>query len=142
MTGLGLLPFRACHLKRREASREVPLIERFGIFRKVERAEYDTLLFFFGIITAVGTLQHAGYLTLANEALYGGRGHTAVHIAIGVLSAMVHNIPLLYAVPQMNPLRGLDQWLLITLTAGTGGLLSIGSAAGVAAILCWHLVAG
>lgn len=43
------------------------------------------------------------------------------------------NIPLMFAILQMNPTMGLDQWLLITLTAGTGGsLLAIGSAAGVA----------
>jgi Na+/H+ antiporter NhaD/arsenite permease-like protein len=170
MTGLGFLMFLGYHLKRSEAVREVPQPERFNIFRKVERVEFDTLLFFFGIITAVGAVQYVGYLSLANEALYGRAGNTAANIVIGVLSALVDNIPLMYAVLQMNPPMEVNQWLLITLTAGTGGsLLSIGSAAGVAvmgvrrdiytfmahlkwlpivalgyaaSILCWWLVIG
>jgi Na+/H+ antiporter NhaD/arsenite permease-like protein len=60
-------------------------------------------------------------------------GPTSANIAIGVLSAIFDNIPLMFAVLTMNPDMGLGQWLLITLTAGIGGsLLSIGSAAGVA----------
>jgi len=52
---------------------------------------------------------------------------------MGVLSAIVDNIPIMYAVLQMNPPMDHGQWLLITLTAGVGGsLLSVGSAAGVA----------
>jgi Na+/H+ antiporter NhaD/arsenite permease-like protein len=52
---------------------------------------------------------------------------------VGILSAIVDNIPVMYAVLKMSPEMGLDQWLLITLTAGVGGsLLSVGSAAGVA----------
>jgi len=50
-----------------------------------------------------------------------------------VLSAVVDNIPLMFAVLTMDPVMSDGEWLLITLTAGTGGsLLSIGSAAGVA----------
>jgi Na+/H+ antiporter NhaD/arsenite permease-like protein len=52
---------------------------------------------------------------------------------IGVLSAVIDNIPVMFAVLSMNPDMSLGQWLLVTLTAGVGGsLLSIGSAAGVA----------
>jgi Na+/H+ antiporter NhaD/arsenite permease-like protein len=170
MTGLGFLMFLGFHLKRRDHRNNVPSCEGFDIFRKVERVEFDTLLFFFGIITAVGALQYVGYLTLANKVLYGTLGNTNANILIGVLSAIVDNIPLTYAVLQMDPVMDLDQWLLITLTAGTGGsLLSIGSAAGVAVmgvrrdiytfmshlkwapavaagyaagILCWRLVTG
>lgn len=133
MTGLGLLMFLGFHLRRQGAFQDLPHPQRFDIYRKVERVEFDTLLFFFGIITAVGALQHVGYLALANAALYGGLGNTAANVTIGILSALVDNIPLMYAVLQMSPPMDLDQWLLITLTAGTGGsLLSIGSAAGVA----------
>ena len=50
-----------------------------------------------------------------------------------MLSAIVDNIPLMFAVLTMDPQMSHGQWLLITLTCGTGGsLLSIGSAAGVA----------
>ena len=52
---------------------------------------------------------------------------------MGVLSALVDNIPVMFAVLTMNPTMSHDQWLLVTLTAGVGGsLLSVGSAAGVA----------
>jgi Na+/H+ antiporter NhaD/arsenite permease-like protein len=52
---------------------------------------------------------------------------------MGVLSAVIDNIPIMYAVLQMDPPMDASQWLLITLTAGVGGsLLSVGSAAGVA----------
>jgi Na+/H+ antiporter NhaD/arsenite permease-like protein len=52
---------------------------------------------------------------------------------MGVLSALVDNIPIMYAVLQMSPPMDQGQWLLITLTCGVGGsLLSVGSAAGVA----------
>jgi Na+/H+ antiporter NhaD/arsenite permease-like protein len=106
---------------------------QFDIFKKVEGVEFDTLLFFFGVLTAVGALQYIGYLAMVSHELYGTYGPTASNIIVGVLSAIVDNIPVMYAVLKMDPAMGLDQWLLITLTTGTGGsLLSVGSAAGVA----------
>jgi len=60
-------------------------------------------------------------------------GATNANIAVGVLSAIVDNIPVMFAVLTMMPEMSYDQWLLVTLTAGVGGsMLSIGSAAGVA----------
>jgi Na+/H+ antiporter NhaD/arsenite permease-like protein len=65
--------------------------------------------------------------------MYGHWGATSANIAVGVLSAIVDNIPVMFAVLTMHPDMSLGQWLLVTLTAGVGGsLLSIGSAAGVA----------
>ena len=102
-------------------------------FAQVQRVEWDTLFFFFGIIFAVGGLGVLGYLGMASQLLYTDLGATAANIIIGVLSAVVDNIPLMFAVLTMDPGMSDGQWLLITLTAGTGGsLLSIGSAAGVA----------
>ncbi len=102
-------------------------------FAQVQRVEWDTLLFFFGIIFAVGGLGVLGYLALASEVLYVGMGPLAANIIIGALSAVVDNIPLMYAVLTMDPAMGHGHWLLITLTCGVGGsILSIGSAAGVA----------
>jgi len=81
----------------------------------------------------VGALGLLGYLSLTSQLLYGGLGTTSANILIGVASAVLDNIPLMYAVLTMKPDMSLGQWLLITLTAGVGGsLLSIGSAAGVA----------
>ncbi|MEO5596436.1 MAG: sodium:proton antiporter NhaD [Lysobacteraceae bacterium] len=105
----------------------------YSIFEILARAEWDTLLFFYGVLVAVGGLATLGYLHLASEHLYGAMGVTGANVALGVASAIVDNIPIMYAVLQMNPVMDHGQWLLITLTTGTGGsLLSVGSAAGVA----------
>ncbi|WP_171045354.1 sodium:proton antiporter NhaD [Pseudoalteromonas rubra] len=105
----------------------------FDVFAKVSRAEWDTLLFFYGIVMCVGGLGFLGYLSLMSELLYGGWSATAANVFLGVVSAVVDNIPVMFAVLSMQPDMSHGQWLLITLTAGVGGsLLSIGSAAGVA----------
>lgn len=133
MMGLGFLMFMGYFIKKKDHKNNESHERRFNIFRKIEKAEFDTLLFFFGIIAAVGALQYIGYLALLSVSLYGGLGNTYANTTIGIISAVIDNIPVMYAVLQMDPTMGLDQWLLITLTAGTGGsLLSIGSAAGVA----------
>jgi len=81
----------------------------------------------------VGGLGFIGYLAMASEMMYVGWGASQANIAIGVMSAIVDNIPVMFAVLTMMPDMSLGQWLLVTLTAGVGGsLLSIGSAAGVA----------
>src|SRR5690625_2604759 len=74
-----------------------------------------------------------GYLSLLSNTLYVDWNPTSANIFLGVLSAVIDNIPIMFAVLSMAPDMSHGQWLLITLTAGTGGsLLSIGSAAGVA----------
>lgn len=108
-------------------------IAPFDSFREVAKAEWDTLLFFFGVIMCVGGLGFLGYLADLSTLLYGQLGPTLANVMIGVLSAVVDNIPVMVAVLQMNPDMDTAQWLLVTLTAGVGGsMLSIGSAAGVA----------
>ncbi|MGM7318292.1 sodium:proton antiporter NhaD [Idiomarina sp. ST10R2A5] len=105
----------------------------FDVFSRVSRAEWDTLLFFYGIVLCVGGLGFMGYLSLLSETLYGGMSATMANTILGVVSAVIDNIPVMFAVLSMEPDMSHGQWLLITLTAGTGGsLLSIGSAAGVA----------
>lgn len=104
----------------------------FDIFATIRKAEWDTLLFFYGIILCVGGLAYIGYLHNLSELLYTGFGPTTANIAVGVMSAVVDNIPVMFAVLNMDPAMDLTQWLLVTLTAGVGGsMLSIGSAAGV-----------
>ncbi len=131
MFGLGLLGLYSFYLKITfNASIED---EKFDFFKKVSRAEWDTLLFFFGVILSVGGLGFIGYLTLVSEFLYIGLGPTMANAIVGILSAIVDNIPVMFAVITMRPEMSIDQWLLVTLTTGVGGsLLSIGSAAGVA----------
>jgi len=131
MTGLGYLMVVSYFVKRRQTGE--PASERFDVFRKIANAEWDTLLFFFGVIVSVGGLGFMGYLALASEAMYVQLGATYANILVGILSAIVDNIPVMFAVLTMQPDMSLGQWLLVTLTAGVGGsLLSIGSAAGVA----------
>jgi Na+/H+ antiporter NhaD/arsenite permease-like protein len=132
MLGLGYLQMWSYYLRMKGTRRndEDMVLDSF---KEVQRVEWDTLLFFFGIIFAVGGLGVLGYLGLASEALYTDMGATTANIIIGVLSAIVDNIPLMFAVLTMDPAMSDGQWLLITLTTGTGGsLLAIGSAAGVA----------
>ncbi len=105
----------------------------FSIFNILEKVEWDTLLFFYGIMLCIGGIGAIGYLDGLSKFLYIGLGATTANIVIGILSAVVDNIPLTYAVITMRPAMSLGQWLLLTLAAGIGGsLLSIGSAAGVA----------
>jgi len=132
MTGLGYLQIFGYYLRRthvveagnnvrRGHAGEVPA---FDSFRQIARAEWDTLLFFFGVIMCVGGLGFFAYSEL---------GATVANVLVGIASAIVDNIPVMVAVLQMNPDMDVMQWLLVTLTAGVGGsLLSIGSAAGVA----------
>lgn len=132
MLGLGYLQAYA-YVLQRQGNRRSDEDMVLDSFSQVQRVEWDTLLFFFGIIFAVGGLGVLGYLALASQALYLGMGPTAANVIIGMLSAVVDNIPLMFAVLTMDPVMSDGQWLLITLTCGVGGsILSVGSAAGVA----------
>jgi len=142
MLGLGYLSFFAYYLQKLEGrlmSGDNPLDmtghnhATFDLFRKVAKAEWDTLLFFYGVILCVGGLGQFGYLASISGFMYDGLGHTTANILVGILSAIIDNIPVMFAVLTMDPQMSHGQWLLVTLTAGVGGsLLSIGSAAGVA----------
>ena len=111
--------------------------EPMHVFHYMSKIENNTLLFFFGILAAVGALHFVGFLNYA-VSLYDKFGATAVNIGVGFLSAIVDNVPVMSAVLKANPMMGADtgenlsQWLLVTLTAGIGGsMISFGSAAGV-----------
>lgn len=131
MAGLAVLMLFSYTIKMQEKAlnHEEPL----DIFEKVREAEWDTLLFFFGVVFAVGGLGYIGYLELLSGAMYDTLGNTTANILVGIVSAIVDNIPVVFAVLNMGLDMDLYQWLLVTLTAGVGGsMLSIGSAAGVA----------
>jgi Na+/H+ antiporter NhaD/arsenite permease-like protein len=131
LLGLGMLKLQGWFIARRELADGKD--EPYNVFRIIARAEWDTLLFFYGVLACVGGLATLGWMQLASTALYGGLGPTGANVAMGLLSAIVDNIPIMYAVLQMNPPMDHGQWLLITLACGVGGsLLSVGSAAGVA----------
>lgn len=150
MTGLGLLKVFGYFIRRDELRyqpsipepyaeafswREFykPAIKPFDIFVSMKRVEWDTLMFFYGVVLCVGGLGALGYLATLSQSMYTGLGATWANILVGIASAIIDNIPIMFAVLSMNPDMSLGQWLLVTLTAGVGGsLLSIGSAAGVA----------
>jgi Na+/H+ antiporter NhaD/arsenite permease-like protein len=135
MAGLGLLKVQGYFIRRHEARARAgkDAGEPYNVFAIIARAEWDTLLFFYGVLVCVGGLATLGFMQLASAHLYGGLGFTWANVIMGVLSAIVDNIPIMYAVLQMAPPMDHGQWLLITLTCGVGGsLLSVGSAAGVA----------
>jgi Na+/H+ antiporter NhaD/arsenite permease-like protein len=131
MLGLGYLQMYSYLLQvigRRRADSDLP----FDSLRVMRHVEWDTLLFFFGIIFAVAGLGVIGYLAQFSNYLYGDLTPTLANIAIGVLGAAFDNIPLMFAVLTMNPEMSSGQWMLVTLSTGVGGsLVSIGSAAGV-----------
>jgi len=139
MFGLSFLQLFGYYLKRSYSSGS--RISRdgsdqpFGVFKQIAQAEWDTLLFFYGVIMCVAGLSKIGYLALLNTTLYDGLGFTVANSLMGIISALIDNIPVMFSVIQMHDTTTMDlnQWLLITLTAGVGGsLLSIGSAPGVA----------
>lgn len=139
MFGLSFLQLYGYYLKRSYSAQSK--INRdgsdqpFGIFKQIAQAEWDTLLFFYGVIMCVAGLSKIGYLALLNTTLYDGLGFTVANSLMGIISALIDNIPVMFSVIQMHDTTTMDlsQWLLITLTAGVGGsLLSIGSAPGVA----------
>ncbi|MGI9248630.1 MAG: sodium:proton antiporter NhaD [Woeseiaceae bacterium] len=141
MTGLAYLQFygyylRLTHVRAANYSNKYGAageVTAFDGFREVARAEWDTLLFFFGVIMCVGGLGFIGYLDQLSQYAYAELGPTIANVLVGIASAIVDNIPVMVAVLQMKPNMDVTQWLLVTLTAGVGGsLLSIGSAAGVA----------
>jgi Na+/H+ antiporter NhaD/arsenite permease-like protein len=106
--------------------------QHFDVFHNVARLEWDTLLYFYGVMISMGGLSFIGYLTLASNFLYTDLDPTIANVLVGIVSAFIDNGTIMYAVLTMAPPISEGQWLLVTLTAGVGGsLLSIGSAAGV-----------
>ncbi len=124
MLGLALFGFYSSYLKKKYK-------ERIWLYRRMAEVENDTLLFFFGLLAAVSGLSYIGYIAIAAN-IYNIMDPFWVNIIIGVVSAIIDNVPLMFAVRKANPVMDTTQWMLVTLTAGIGGsLISFGSAAGV-----------
>lgn len=122
--GLAVLKLYSIHQTRQKA-------DSFDIYLNMSKVENDTLLFFFGILSAVGALHYVGFLNYIHD-LYDIAGSTVSNIGVGFLSAVIDNVPVMSAILKASPEMGHDQWMLVTLTAGIGGsLVSFGSAAGV-----------
>jgi Na+/H+ antiporter NhaD/arsenite permease-like protein len=115
----------------------------------LRRVEMPTVFFFLGILLAVAALQSAGQLNLLAEYLNKNFGNVfLIDIAIGLISAVVDNVPLVAGAMGMYPVEAAGAsgflanfvqngtfWEFLAYTAGTGGsVLIVGSAAGVAAM--------
>ena len=128
---LHLLP-EGPNFKPKTSSRDQERLESYAIFDKAGHLDWDTLLFFYGAMVAIGGLGFIGYLDAISGWLYGQHSATLANILIGLSSAFIDNGTLMFAVLTMHPPLGKGEWLLLTLTLGVGGsLLAIGSAPGI-----------
>ena len=137
LLGLGILWIVTELLHRNKIESDSGHLKVTSVLRRID---VPSVLFFFGILTAVSGLQVAGHLTDTAHLLDQRLGNIyAVNTAIGLLSAIVDNVPLVAAAMGMYPLSQFAPdnpfWSLLALCAGTGGsILIIGSASGVAAM--------
>jgi Na+/H+ antiporter NhaD/arsenite permease-like protein len=137
LLGLGIMWIITELLHRNKIESDTGHLKVTSVLRRID---VPSVLFFFGILTAVAGLQVAGHLTDTARFLDQHLGNIyAVNTVIGMLSAIVDNVPLVAAAMGMYPLTQFaadsDFWSLLALTAGTGGsILIIGSASGVAAM--------
>jgi Na+/H+ antiporter NhaD/arsenite permease-like protein len=150
--GLGILWVVTEILHRGKNEEDKHPLSVVGVLRKIDTT---SVLFFLGILLAVSSLATAGHLTQVATALKESLGNVyAINIAIGLLSSVVDNVPLVAGAMKMYPLVNPDTlaaaggngwlgnfvvngtfWEMLAYCAGTGGsCLIIGSAAGVAAM--------
>jgi Na+/H+ antiporter NhaD/arsenite permease-like protein len=111
---------------------------KYSVLRALSRIDTPSVLFFLGILSAVAALESIGVLESLAEALDHGVGnHNVIVLIMGVLSAIIDNVPLVAAAMGMYSLEQFPMddhfWQFVAYCAGTGGsMLIIGSAAGVA----------
>lgn len=105
-----------------------------NILEYVRDIEFDTLLFFLGVLLLVGMLRELSVLELLPQ-LYTVMPAYIANFIVGILSALVDNVPLTAAILQSGVEMTLSDWLGLTYAVGVGGsILIIGSAAGVIAL--------
>lgn len=108
--------------------------EELQVLEYIRQVEFETLLFFLGILLLVGMLKEIGTLKMLTEVYSGFQPEIANYVA-GITSALIDNVPLTAALLKANPVLNTDQWLGLTYAVGVGGsLLVIGSASGIIAM--------
>ena len=108
--------------------------QEIHLLEYVRQIQFDTLMFFLGILLIVGALKEVGVLVWVTE-FYLGVNPDVSSFAMGVLSSILDNVPLTAALLKANPTLTNAQWLALTYSVGVGGsLLVIGSAAGIVAM--------
>ena len=107
---------------------------RENLLDYVRRIEFDTLMFFLGILLLVGMLKEIGTLDRL-VGIYQLLPVKVANFAMGVFSAFVDNVPLTAALLKSGVEMSKAEWLSLTYSVGVGGsLLAIGSAAGIVAM--------
>jgi Na+/H+ antiporter NhaD/arsenite permease-like protein len=108
--------------------------EETKILEYVRQIEYETLLFFLGILLLVGMLKEIGTLDLLTN-FYVQVAPAYANYMMGLFSALIDNVPLTAALLKSDPVLPISEWLALTYAVGVGGsLLAIGSAAGIIAM--------
>lgn len=119
-------------------SKDKEMAEKYNVARALQKVDSPSILFFLGILLAVSALQSAGLLREGAGWLSAKLGNDyTIGSALGLLSAIVDNVPLVAASQGMYDLHTYPTdhpfWEFLALTTGTGGsAVIIGSAAGVA----------
>lgn len=104
------------------------------IFNYIRQIEFDTLLFFLGILLLVGALKEVEAL-VAFVGIYDVMPTWLANYTMGILSSLIDNVPLTAALLKSDVTMNPEQWLALTYAVGVGGsLLIIGSAAGIVAM--------
>lgn len=126
LTGLSIM-FLVGHTARNDK-------EELQILEYIRQVEYDTLLFFLGILLLVGMLKEIGTLDLLAQ-VYASHDPNISNFVTGMGSAVLDNVPLTAALLKASPELTTPEWLGLTYAVGVGGsLLVIGSAAGIIAM--------
>lgn len=113
-------------------------VEKYTVSAALQRIDTPSILFFLGILLAVSALQSFGIMKVVAGSLSAAfKNDYLIGIALGLLSALVDNVPLVAASQGMYDLSTYPTdhvfWTFLALTTGTGGsAIIIGSAAGVA----------
>ncbi|MBV7314272.1 sodium:proton antiporter NhaD [Shewanella sp. NIFS-20-20] len=108
--------------------------EEIKILEYVRQIEFDTLLFFLGILLLVGMLKQIGSLDVLAQ-IYSQYSPHLSNYFTGIVSAFLDNVPMTAALLKAQPLLSTPDWLGLTYAVGVGGsLLVVGSAAGIIAM--------
>ncbi|HSG04662.1 MAG TPA: sodium:proton antiporter NhaD [Marinobacterium sp.] len=108
--------------------------KRENLLDYIRKIEFDTLMFFLGILLLVGMLKEIGVLDSLVR-VYEVMPPVAANFVMGLFSAVVDNVPLTAALLKSNIMMSQAEWLSLTYAVGVGGsMLVIGSAAGIVAM--------
>jgi Na+/H+ antiporter NhaD/arsenite permease-like protein len=124
--GLGIMFLSAQFLLRKKTTQ--------SILNYVREVEFETLLFFLGVLLLVGILKEVGFLNNFTN-MYAVLPPFEANYLMGIASSLIDNVPLTAALLKANLTMTTGEWLMLTYATGVGGsLLIIGSAAGIIAM--------